>query len=258
MNKKSVLFVITGGIVLGITASFILKPTFFMPESVKAENASNFVNSKDQVNDIPIIKNKVLKANDNYASLQGSVTTINEFGQSKTNIWLHQPDKFRVEFIADVNKPSEVIIAVNDGNDVQIKNNDSIQNSKPMKPMPAPKTTEENVVVPHYNGTFLPIGGVNELIHPELFAQTIFRQGQINIIGEETYLDRKVTIIKIDQLVNPKIGTSQDFWIDNLTGVVLKTVRYENDKILETIQFDQVEFNNNINESKFDLFQKVK
>jgi outer membrane lipoprotein-sorting protein len=258
--KRRILLVVAAGLVLGVTGALIAKPTFLLPGSVMAETNStpNFVNTKEQVYNLPIINNKVLKANRNYATLQGSVTTTNNIGiQSKTNVWITQPDRFRVEFIANVNKPTEVIEAVNDGTDVQIKDKDSsIKNSKPIKPMPTPKAKEDNVVVPDFNGTFLPIGGTNELIHPELFAQTIFRQGKINLVGEQTYLNRNVTLIKIDQITNPKIGTSEDFWIDNETGVVLKTIRYDQDKVLETIQFEQIDINSHIDNSKFDLFQR--
>ncbi|WP_171691602.1 DUF1571 domain-containing protein [Paenibacillus germinis] len=219
-------------------------------------NKLNFVNTKEKVISIPIIKEKVLNANNNYKFLEGTVIRTNNQNnrKSKTSLWIAQPNNFKVQFTPNIDKPDEFIESVNNGTEVQTKNKDkSIQKSKPMKEAPAPKVDSDDVVIPNYNGTFLPIGDVNELLHPELVTQTVFREGDITVTEGLSFLDRKVTKVSVT-LVQSKLGTSAEYLIDNETGIFLKIVRYDQDKVLDTYEFIDIKFPEKLKDNAFALF----
>lgn len=93
---------------------------------------------------------------------------------------------------------------------------------------------EEDVAIPNYNGTFLHVGGINEMIHPEMFIQSLFRQGKVTILGEKQYLNRTVTVFQI-KFTDPKLGDTEKLWFDNETGIVLKDAVYSNIKQIISI-----------------------
>jgi len=256
--KRSKVISVVIGVSLGIVASIAFYATSGSPLNIIEESSKNgkpnYVYTKEEIAKIPIIEKKVLKANSTYKSLTGSI--IKEYGEkkSKVNLWIEQPDRFRVEYIPNLNEPSEVITAVNNGNEIQTKDkNSSIKKSKPLKPVENKKKSEENEIVPDYNGTYLPIGGINEIIHPEMFAQGAFRRGKLEILSDEEYIGRKVTPIQV-KYQEAKLGDSQVFWIDNETGIVLKTVIYDKDKPVRSIYFESVNFSDKIDSKKFKLF----
>ena len=158
-----------------------------------------------------------------------------------------------MEYTPDVTQPDKVETAVNNGTEVQVKDAyNNVRRSKPMEAMTKPEVLEDNTVYPDYNGTFLPIGGINEMLHPEMFEQGIFRQGQLSVVGEEELLKRKVTLLRVD-LLSGKRGDCQKFWIDNETGIVLKTEIYKKDKVMQSMAFESVDFISGFNDSKFEL-----
>ncbi len=75
-----------------------------------------------------------------------------------------------------------------------------------------------------------------------------------NILGEEKYLERDATVIEISN-AQLKLGNRQVFWVDNKTGIVLKTVIYDNDVEVQSQYFESIKFNSNLNKQKFKLFK---
>lgn len=230
---------------------------FFKPRDVSAAPTlpkPSYVNSQQMLKQIPIVKNKILTANHNYTNLHGSVTIKNVSAgtTSEDQVWLVQPDKFKLIFTPNTSYPNQTLVAVNNGSKVQIQNlNGTISDYKPIQAPKNPATPTSNVVVPNLNGTFLPFGGINEMLHPEMFEQSIFRFGGLTVHGQSTYIGRPVTLIDI-HLTNSKLGDEQKFWIDNSTGVVLKTVIYKQGSPLEEYAFTSIDFNS-INSSVFNL-----
>ncbi|MGB9663118.1 MAG: hypothetical protein ACPL5F_14085 [Moorellaceae bacterium] len=223
-------------------------------DNTKDKTKPQYVNTLEEVARLPVIKDKVLSANNQYKSLEGTIIKEEATRQAKVNLWIEQPDRFYVEYIPNIKEPEVVIKAVNDGNEVQVKDLKSeIKRSKPLKPMEKPDKIEDNVIIPDYNGTFLPIGGVNEMIHPEMFAQSAFRRGELEVLGDEKYLDREATILQV-RYKESKLGDLQKFWIDKETGIILKTVIYDTDKPIRSVYFVSISFPNNISPDKFKLF----
>ncbi|WP_248929698.1 hypothetical protein [Paenibacillus hamazuiensis] len=252
---KKIILIASLGLCVGVAGAY---SGYFINIS-KANNSSvpNFVNSKETINEIPIVKNKILKANANYKNLHGTVLRTQNGKKSKTEVWISQPNNFKVIYTPNINVPNEIITSVNDGQDVQTKEKDNtIKKSKPMKEMkPKNKLENENAIVPDYNGTFLPIGNINELIHPELLVQSVFRSGDISISDKLSYLDRSVTQIKVD-LKGSKLGTTQEFLVDNETGVVLKSTLYDKKEVIDTLEFISIEFPSKFETNSFELLEK--
>jgi outer membrane lipoprotein-sorting protein len=101
----------------------------------------------------------------------------------------------------------------------------------------------------------LPVGGVNELIHPEMFIQGAFSRGQVTVKEEETFLNRKATVIVLNYKEG-KLGNRQTFWIDNDTGIILKLVSSDGDKPVQTIAFNEIKFSDKAKENTFRAFNK--
>jgi len=257
--KKRIFGYISIGLTLGLVAAAItFSSNLFGPVVTNAADVKskpNYIKTREQVNELPIVKDTILSANKNYSYLQGTVISTDKATgvQSKTNLWIEQPNRFRVEYIPDVTQLDVIEESVNNGDDIQTKGIDKkIKKSMPIKSIWKPKIIEENAIYPDYNGTFLPIGGVNEMLHPEIYTQSVFRRGQLTIIGEEEFLTRKVTLIQVD-FEESKLGNRQNFWIDNKTGIILKTEIYDNDKVLQSMAFESIEFPAKIDDSKFRL-----
>lgn len=260
--KKLLISSASVGVALALILIAIgINTEIFKPQTTKAiENKvqPNFVNSRETVNTIPIVKNKMLSANKNYTYLQGTIINDNKQTgiQSKVILSIKQPAYFNIEFTPDITQPDKVEKAVNDGDDIQIKDSkNNLKKAKSMKDMPEATAIEDDTVYPDYNGTYLPIGGVNEIIHPELLTQSIFRMGTLKVLGEEKFLNRDTTIIQ-DNLKESKVGNIKKFWVDNETGIILKSETYADDKLLESLSFENIDISTKIDNSKFQLFEK--
>jgi outer membrane lipoprotein-sorting protein len=256
LKKKLIIFLFIGAIFS--FAMYNIVPSNASSSSQPTKPKQVFVNSREQVAQYPIIANKMLKANYQYKALIGTFVTIKDGVESNCQISIQQPGMFYVKYIPNTKEPNVVIEAVNNESDVQVKNaNGKIDKFKPVKPAKVePQDLAElgdNVVIPDLNGTFLPIGGINEIIHPELLVQSVFRNGELTNVGEEKYLDRSVTVFKV-VFKEPKLGDTQKFWIDNETGIVLKTILYNNGEAVKISYFESIQFVNSIEKSKFALF----
>lgn len=260
--KKLLIISASIGVILALTVTAVrFNTSLFKPITTNAVSntaQSKFVNSREKIDALPIVKNKMLTANKNYTSLKGTIIDDNkETGiQSKINLLINQPDYFYVEYTPDITQPDKIQKAINNGNDIQvIDSKNTLKKLKPMKNMIKPKVIEDDTVYPDYNGTFLPISGANEMIHPEMYTQSIFRMGSLTQIGEEKFLSRMTTVIQVNS-TELKVGNKQKFWIDNETGIILKTETYNDDKVLDTLAFENIDFSTNNDTSKFQLFEK--
>ncbi|TKI57714.1 hypothetical protein E8L90_21005 [Brevibacillus antibioticus] len=248
LNIKKIIGSIVVGVTLGVGAYGYMYLS--KPEITEANSKSPYINSIAELKEEPIIGLKMFEANNNYGYLSGTIVKTGEVENSITEIVIAQPDRFHVKFFPDSNDKKVFIEAVNDGKIVQIKEeNGEITESTPLPTQNIMElqslkesSKDNNEVRLNLNGTFLPIGNVNEMLHPEMYVQSVFRRGDMNTLGEEKYLERDVTLIEI---VNAqlKIGNRQVFWIDNKTGIVLKTVLYDDDAEVQSQYFESVEFN---------------
>lgn len=244
-TRKMFLAAAAGGVVLGGLVA--IGHVAFGPQIVGATQpvpSPQFVNSRQQLEQIPIIKDKVLTANHNYQYLYGTVQVTDTLSgiSSKDEIWLEQPSKFKLLFTPDTSKPNQTIIAVNDGSKVQVQGLDGIiTDSNPVQAPQQVVTPADNEVIPDLNGTFLPTGNINEMLHTELFEQSIFRRGTLTVVGEDTYLGRPTKVLDV-HLAASKLGDEQKFWIDNGTGLVLRTVLYSKGSPIQDYSFTNVDF----------------
>jgi outer membrane lipoprotein-sorting protein len=259
--KKNIIALMLTGVVIGVLAAFvIIKPDILNPGIAKADGqlkTTTFVNSLDLLKQDLFINNIVLNANRNYKNLNGTVTKSDSSGiQSRAVFSIEQPSRFKLIYTPNINEPNNIVEAVNDGSKVQT--NDSKQNKfdefLPMKPMATPKVPDESAVIPDYNGTFLPTGGINELIHPEMYIQSTFRNGTISLLKDEKFLSRNTKVYQLDYKQS-KLGTKQQFWFDSETGIILKTIIFNGDKIVQTYAFDSIDYPNKINDLKFKLLK---
>jgi outer membrane lipoprotein-sorting protein len=259
--KIKILYSVIISICICTAATFIaLKTGILAPMVAQADSnkpSPNFVTTRDDLKKVPIVKDKILTANNNYKSFSGTVIVNSKANnlQSKIDVWIAQPDKFRIEYTPNVNQPEYTEVAVNDGKTVQSKNSKDgkIKTSDPVKKMSKPQSIEDNEIVPDFNGTFLPIGGINELIHPEML-EGVFRSGKLTTTENEQYLNRKVTIMRIDQ-TDSKAGNCQKFWVDNETGIILKAVLYNNDEVIYSVAFQSINFSNGVDLANFKLLK---
>ena len=259
INSKQIIGSIVVGATLGVGMYGYIQLT--KPEITEANSKSQYVNSIAELKKEPIIGSKMFKANDNYNYLSGTIINSGEVDNSITEVVLAQPDRYYVKFIPNPNDKEVFFEAVNDGKSVQIKeDNGKIIESNPLPTQSIEESLsvkeskeDDNEVRLNLNGTFLPIGNVNEMLHPEMYVQSVFRRGGMNVLGEEKYLERDVTVIEISN-AQLKIGNRQKFWIDNETGIVLKTVLYDNDDEVQSQYFESVEFNSK-NMGVFKLFK---
>jgi outer membrane lipoprotein-sorting protein len=217
-----------------------------------------FINSLEKLKENSFIKDKVLNANRNYKNLEGTVVKTNDSDiKSRIIISIEQPNRFRLTYTPNLQQPDDIIEAVNDGNIVQV--NDSklkkFDEFEPVKQMLKPKVPNEDEVVPDYNGTFLPVGGINEMIHPEMYIQSVFRRAEINVLGEETFLNRKTTLIQLFEKQS-KIGDTQKLWFDNETGMILKTEIHKDGKFVESSTFESISFPEKLDEKIFTPLKK--
>jgi len=248
--KKGIMLLIAIGVFLGIFVA--LARPFEVNASLK--NKPDYVNSREQVEKVPIIENKLLKANDQYKSLEGTIIIEKEGVTSKVNLSIEQPSRFYCEYIPNIKEPDVKIEAINNGDEVQEKDEYSnIEKSEPWVETKRPDQLEDNAVYPNYNGTFLPNAPVNEMIHPEMYAQSAFRRGELEVVGEENYLNRKTTLIQV-KYKESKLGNVQKFWVDNETGIILRTVIYDNNEPVKSKYFESISFNKNISSKRFNLF----
>lgn len=245
LSRKNLLLAILCGVLAGgsIWGMESFKP---MEANAKAkEPKTSFKNSLKQVYDMPIVKEKMGKVNQNYKYLTGTLIYENRSSEIKSEykLWIEQPNRFRVEYTPDLSNPEDKIVSVNTGDEVETKDKKGkIKKSLPVKPInKTVDTASDNEVVPDFNGTFLPIGGINEIIHPEMLAQSAFRRGELKVLGEETLLDRKATLIQVDYTIS-KLGDSEKFWIDNKTGLILKTELYDKAELLRSYYFESIDF----------------
>ncbi|KZE52245.1 hypothetical protein AV540_10250 [Brevibacillus parabrevis] len=259
-NSKKIIGSIVAGATLGVGIYGYMHLS--KPEITEANSKSQYVNSVAELKEEPIIGVKMFKANDNYGSLSGTIVKTGEVENSITEVVIAQPDRYYVKFIPNSNDKDVYFEAVNDGKSVQIKEDKGqIVESNPF-PTQSIKESQnlkenkkgDNEVRLNLNGTFLPIGNVNEMLHPEMYVQSVFRRGDMNVLGEEKYLERDVTVIEISN-AQLKIGDRQKFWIDNKTGIVLKTVLYDDDDEVQSQYFESIEFNNKKNTGTFKLFK---
>lgn len=244
-TKQSLFRLVASGAILGGLVA--IGHVFIRPHIASAAQVlpkPPYVNSRQQLEQVPIIKDKVLTANNNYSYLHGTVliTDVNSGISSKDEVWLKQPDKFKLIFTPNTAYPNQTIVAVNDGSKVQVQGLDgSIKDSKPVQAPPQPVAAADNEVVPNLNGTFLPFGNINEMLHPEMFEQSIFRLGTLTVSGQGTYLGRPFTLIDV-HLAQSKLGDEQKFWVDNSTGIVLKTIVYKQGSPIQEFAFTSLDF----------------
>lgn len=259
MNKFIIFTVIAAGIV-GVSSSLTLKSNIIEHAqaaiSTDPSSLQSIEKAKSQIDGIPVIKNKGLKTNANYISLEGQISTkLEQTGEvSLTDITVEQPGRFHVKYTHDTKTPSLFEEAVNDGEKVQIKDNAGKINDFAAPAKSVEKIDNVNNTSPDYNGTYLPIGGVNELLHPEMFIIDLFSKGQFTVKGEENYLDRDTTVIVLNRSEG-KLGNKLTFWFDNETGIILKMVSSDGDKPLQTIAFEKVNFNSKAKEDSFKLLK---
>ncbi len=258
MKKKKIFPILIIISVCGLSALITYNTGFFAPSTLQAVNSKSpeFTSTRNELKEIPIMKNKIFKANANYKSLSGTILVKNiDDTQSEVKLWISQPDKFKIEYTPNINQPDIVQIAVNDGSVVQTKDSvtSNISSSEPIKKRPKPTNIQDDEIVPDYNGTFYPIGGVNELIHPEMF-EGVFRSGKLTIVGDENFLGRDVTVLNVD-LSNAKLGNCHRFWVDKDTGVVLKTEICDNENVLYSAAFQTISFSDDVSVANYKLFK---
>ncbi|WP_156390193.1 MULTISPECIES: hypothetical protein [unclassified Paenibacillus] len=206
--------------------------------SAEPNNPGQIGETKEQVSDISAIINKLLDVNHKYSALEGKIiSTFEPTGEKELVVLvIEQPSRFYVKHILDSKTPDRFEESINDGTNVQIKGSDGeISQSSPA----------DNGL-----GLLLPIGGVNELLNPEMFIHNAISSGQPTLKAEEKFLDRDSTVIVIDRKEG-KLGNKLTIWFDNKAGIILKIIFSDGDKPLQTIAFDQIKFIDKADEEKF-------
>lgn len=256
--KKYVTYTIIAAGIVGVGASIYTKTslTQHAEASDTGKNNSVFSKAKEDINNIPVIKNKALNTNANYSVLEGSISrTFHENGDKQiVEFTIEQPGRFHAKHIPNAKNPNLFEESVNDGTFVKTKGSDGKLNES-TPPSIAKKEKAQDLdkkISPDYNGTYLPFGGVNEMLHPEMFIQGALNRGKVTVKGEEKILGRDATVIVIDRDVKEgKIGNRQTFWFDNQTGIILKAVDADGDKPLRTTVFEKIKFSDKANEAIF-------
>ncbi|MCP3776467.1 hypothetical protein NLX71_24790 [Paenibacillus sp. MZ04-78.2] len=259
-TKKILVYTIVASTIFGV--SVYAGSKIKLVEPVKAESTNKAVSLEANaaaIKNISKINDKILITNQTYSSLEGKIsTTYHTTGEQEViELVIEQPGKFYAKQILDSKNPSYFVEAVNDGEEVQVKESDSseVQTSLPPNKSDAKAIYEtNNAITPDYNGTYLPIGGVNELLHPEMFIQGAFTRGNVTVKGIEKYLERETTVVSLDY-PKGKLGNKHTFSIDNQTGIILKLVSSEDDKPIQTITFEQIKFSDKIDGVKFKKFK---
>lgn len=108
---------------------------------------------------ISVLKNKALKANKNYSTVEGVIsTTLYDTGEKAlAELSIEQPGRFYVKHTSDSKNQRIFEEAVNDGAKIQVKDNKGKINDFVA---PAKKKSQElqdvnNDISPDYNGTYL-------------------------------------------------------------------------------------------------------
>ncbi|WP_281888431.1 hypothetical protein [Paenibacillus sp. YYML68] len=210
-----------------------------------ATTKAEFEKSKDIISSIPVLMDKAMRTNQQYKVLEGVVSIrLEERGEEeRIDLTIKQPDQFYVRRTPNSNNPADYEEAINDGSTVHIKDHKGkISTSKPFSKHPSENFSDLNKKInPDYNGTYLPIGGVNEMLHPEMFIQGMLTRGVVTVQGEEQFLGRVTTVIVVD-LKNGKLGDRVTFWFDNDTGIILKIVDSDGDRPIRTMAFESISF----------------
>jgi hypothetical protein len=268
--KKYVTYTVLSAVIVGASVSLSQKMNLIDHANASAEptqitnsrgsNGGKYIQAFERMDRIPVIKNKALKTNQNYSVLEGKISRkLEPTGEKEiTELIVEQPGRFYIKHTPDANNPSQFEEASNDGAIIHVKDfNGDIRKLEPMQnTFPSNQTASKDMIIPDYNGTYLPIGGVNELLHPEMFLQSAFSNGKVTIKGEEKFLERDTTVIAIDrESLEGKLGNRQTLWIDNQTGIILKLVNSDGDQPIQTIAFEHIRFSDRANEA---LFQTLK
>ncbi|MDI6815964.1 MAG: hypothetical protein QME41_02060 [Actinomycetota bacterium] len=242
------------GIGISAGAHYILKPAV-------AENKGSFVNIHTIVRNLtsdPVLA-KAMNTNANYNTLIGTIKKNSSKENSSAELTVQQnPALYSVVYTPDLRDPAETIEEKNNGDKVlrfdKKKQKKEYSNSIPE--MTTSGARDSNTIYPNWNGTSTQIHEVNALLHPEISIQGLFTRSIVTNKGVAEIAGRKAT----EYMVEPRVKKEQldfdkidryEFFFDNETGILLRTVSYDGSNIKEEIYFEKIDIDREIDQNIF-------